>query len=311
MLWGAFPDWLFPVGMWPHGADSEWSGNMIIGQVTNDSITLSWDPLSGAQLYEVYRDTSLDGSYVTCIYAGNALAYVDEGLQPFTYYYYKIRAYIAGSYTILSDAVAARTGAVTPSPAPIPTPTTGIKYGSSWVELCNRALARLGKERISSLTSGGDEVALCNTLLGEAIEAVYSATNWNAAKVRAHLARLETTPIFGLSYLYALPVDFVIPCEVEVGGEEYRIEKDGILTNAEDVYLTYVARPSDPTFIPGYLKKAITTHLAFLLSSSLTADDALAARIIQEAGAAIDEAIRDDGRRSAENPRVPFFDEAR
>ena len=33
-----------------------------------------------------------------------------------------------------------------------------INYANSWVEICNRALGRLGKGRISDLTTGGDLV---------------------------------------------------------------------------------------------------------------------------------------------------------
>lgn len=187
----------------------------------------------------------------------------------------------------------------------------GISYGSSWVELCNRALARLGKERISSLTTGDELTNYCNIFLGEAIEGILSVHSWNGAKKRIQLAELAITPEYRFAHAYALPVDFVNLCSASIDDSEYWIEGSEFLTDEAEVWITYVARPSDPTILPGYLKLAITTKLAFLLTTPLTSSESLAQRIAAEAAAALEQAIRDDGRRRSPEEKTPFWDEVR
>ncbi|HOX32050.1 MAG TPA: hypothetical protein PLB91_06945 [Spirochaetales bacterium] len=186
-----------------------------------------------------------------------------------------------------------------------------IDYGTSWVALCNRALARLGKDRISSLSSGDETVNLCNVFLGEAIETVLSAYSWNAAKARVQLAMLATDPAYGYSNAFALPSDMVNIASVDAGGADYRHEGSSILTDAAEVWITYIARPTDPKALPAYLKRAISAELAYLLSTPIATSETLAARIKAEAQAALEEAIAADARRSPPQAAEPFYTEAR
>ena len=88
-------------------------------------------------------------------------------------------------------------------------------------------------------------------------------------------------------------------------------EVKALLTDASAVWITYTAKPDDPSILPGYLKKAITTQLAFLLTTPLTSSESLAQRVAGEAKAALEQAILDDARRSPPPTRVPFWDEER
>lgn len=186
-----------------------------------------------------------------------------------------------------------------------------IEYGNSWVEIANRALARLSKGRIDSLTTGGGEMAqYCNTFLGEAIEAILSAHPWSIA-TRVQLARDAAAPAFGFLYSYPLPVDTVNTIKVETDGSLYKPEGSAVLTDSEYVYIVYVKRPDDPGVLPGYLKRAITTQLAFLLSSPLTSSQQLASRIAQEAAVALEDAVRADARRFQKDEPEAWYDEAR
>jgi len=184
-----------------------------------------------------------------------------------------------------------------------------VQYASSWVEIANRALGRLGKGRIDNLTSGDDLVQYVNTFLGEAVESVLSARAWTLA-TRLQLARRAVAPVYGYAYSYALPVDLVNLVSVLTEGD-YKVESDSILTDSETVYITYVPRPTDPATLPGYLKKAISTHLAFLLTTPLTSSDAMAARIAQEAAMSLQEAVNADARRAQSDPPDDWYDEAR
>lgn len=186
----------------------------------------------------------------------------------------------------------------------------GIDYGNSWVAIANRALGRLGKGRIDDLTTGSDLTQYVNTFLGEAIESVLSARSWTIA-TRVDLARSLSIPVFGYAYAYVLPIDIINTISVETGGAAYKPEGNTILTDADSVSIVYVARPADPGILPGYIKQAISTRLAFLLTTPLTSSDALASRIAQEAALALEEAIRADARRMQPGEADSWYDEAR
>jgi len=60
-----------------------------------NSVQISWNEVSGATGYELYRATSLTGSYsnLTPYIDGNGTSYLNENLTSGTTYYYKVRAY--------------------------------------------------------------------------------------------------------------------------------------------------------------------------------------------------------------------------
>lgn len=184
-----------------------------------------------------------------------------------------------------------------------------VQYANSWVEIANRALGRIGKGRIDNLTSGDDLVQYVNTFMGEAVESVLSARAWTLS-VRLQLARRTSVPVYGYQYSYALPVDLVNLVSVLTDGD-YKAESDTILTDSETVYIVYVPRPTDPSILPGYLKKAISTHLALLLTTPLTSSDAMAARIAQEAAMSLQEAVNADARRAQPAATEGWYEEAR
>lgn len=70
------------------------------------SIALSWDPVAGAERYEIFRDTEPAGSYSTKVYDNKNTVAVDTSLTPETTYYYRIRAvntYGEGAYSAVAS----------------------------------------------------------------------------------------------------------------------------------------------------------------------------------------------------------------
>lgn len=188
-------------------------------------------------------------------------------------------------------------------------------WGGSWVDICNRALSRLGTGTIQSLDSENvnvENARYCSLFLGEAIEEVYAQWDWKSATQTVTLARLATPPT-GHKYAYQLPSGFIRAVQVDAGGAPYVFAGETIQTDAETVELTYIARPDDPAKIPPHLRKAISTTLAFLLTTPLTTNDLLAQRIFQEAQIALTSAKIQDQAGSYEEPLVErvWHDEAR
>ncbi|GAB6393384.1 MAG: fibronectin type III domain-containing protein [Treponematales bacterium] len=82
--------------------------------VSSTKINLSWNAVSGAASYYVYRSETANGNYTS---AGSAsgTSYSNTGLQSGTAYYYKVRSYYNGAYSNYSSAVSATTPVDTPA----------------------------------------------------------------------------------------------------------------------------------------------------------------------------------------------------
>jgi hypothetical protein len=76
--------------------------------VSSSSITVSWNAVSGATEYEVYRSSSASGAFFR---AGSptTTSYTDTGLSASTTYYYKVVAYNSYGRSDESNIVDART----------------------------------------------------------------------------------------------------------------------------------------------------------------------------------------------------------
>ncbi|GMK37490.1 hypothetical protein PCCS19_05440 [Paenibacillus sp. CCS19] len=76
---------------------------------TTDSASLAWDKTIGAASYTLYRSTSAEGDYAP-VYAGAAVSYTDNGIDPAVKYYYKVsstsltgESALSGAVTVLLD----------------------------------------------------------------------------------------------------------------------------------------------------------------------------------------------------------------
>jgi fibronectin type 3 domain-containing protein len=86
-------------------------GNLRITTVTDISVSLEWDALSGASGYNVYRSASEDGAYAKINpFVIIAVSYTNTGISPETNYYYKICAVSSeGVEGVRSNAVSVAT----------------------------------------------------------------------------------------------------------------------------------------------------------------------------------------------------------
>lgn len=191
-----------------------------------------------------------------------------------------------------------------------------VDYPTSWTEVCNLALGRLGAKQITTLLEGTPNANYCSQFLGQAIEQVLGEHDWIGATKRQSLNRLGDTPAFGYAYIYALPADFIRSVEVIAGLSPYRIEEPGLLTDADEVQLVYIARPELAPAVPQYLRRAFTVRLAFLLTTPLTSSEELAARVMAEDTQSLQRAVEADGKNTSEqtldSPRgYTYYDELR
>lgn len=133
------------------------------------------------------------------------------------------------------------------------------------IGLCARALARIGVHPITSFADGTTESEIAGLLYAPIRDAVLSSYPWNFATRQVTLIRLATPPNGDYQYAYQLPNDFLRAISAGSGGKgrgvHYRISRNELHTDANEVLLTYIFRP-DETGFPPYFDAVLITRLA-------------------------------------------------
>jgi len=82
--------------------------NVTATAASSSSIIISWNPVSGAEGYNVYRSSSYSGTF-EFITSTSSTSYTDDGLSANTTYYYKVAAYNYYGWSKESGFVSAKT----------------------------------------------------------------------------------------------------------------------------------------------------------------------------------------------------------
>ena len=155
---------------------------------------------------------------------------------------------------------------------------------STRVEICNRALAKLGNYAIVSLEDPSDVAVALKGMYGVLLDGELAANRWGFALARAVLPALEEAPAFGYARAFQLPADCLRVLEVGatwpvVGaadcrfgpGAAWEIEDGKILTNAPaPLPLRYIRRVEDPARYPAGFVDALACRLAVELCERLS-----------------------------------------
>lgn len=133
------------------------------------------------------------------------------------------------------------------------------------IGLCSRALIRIGAHPITSFSDGTAESEIAGCLYAPARDALLSAYGWSFATGQVTLTRLSTSPLADYRYAYQLPTDFLRAISAGNGGRgrglRFRIGRNALHTDAEQVILTYIFRPDAEEF-PPYFDMALIARLA-------------------------------------------------
>ncbi len=133
------------------------------------------------------------------------------------------------------------------------------------IALCSRALIKIGASPITSFSDASAESEIAGTLFDNVRDALLSAYAWSFASGQIVLNQLATTPVADYDYAYALPNDFLRALSAGSGtrgrGLNYRIVGGELHTNAPDVVLSYIYRPTEESF-PPYFDQALIARLS-------------------------------------------------
>ena len=168
---------------------------------------------------------------------------------------------------------------------------------ASIVEICNRALQKLGAERITSLTQDSENARTINVCFDAVRDAELRAHPWNFAIKRVQLAADSTAPAFTYDNAFTLPSDFLrlLPPDDDYNYNDldWQIEGKKILTNdGAPLNVRYIYRVSDPNQYDSLFVEALACRLAVELCEQLTQSNTKAQIVRDDYVRAIREAKR-------------------
>jgi len=141
------------------------------------------------------------------------------------------------------------------------------------IDLCSRALVKLGANPIASFSEATAEAKVSTQLYEPTLESLLAAYPWRFALEKTELARLTTPPTADYQYAYQLPNDCVRVLSAGNGiksqGLKYKIVGGTLHTNAEQVVISYISRPDESAF-PPFFSNALIARLAAELCLPLT-----------------------------------------
>lgn len=136
---------------------------------------------------------------------------------------------------------------------------------TSSINLCSRALLKIGANGISSFDEGTTEAHVAASLYPIVRDGLLSTYPWNFAVTQSRLAQLVDPPLADFDNAFALPFDCLRVISAGTHGHghglNYRIREHQLHANAESIVLTYIYRPSEDKF-PPFFTLALIARLA-------------------------------------------------
>lgn len=170
----------------------------------------------------------------------------------------------------------------------------------SVIDICNKALDKIGQDPIVSLADGNKAANLCNRNWPLIRDQVLRDHPWNFAVKRATLAPLSTAPVWGFTAAFQLPSDNLRLLEVrDLSTDEFQLEGQTIQANQTVLYIRYIRRVEDPNVYDTLFSDTVATRLAAELCESLTNSTSKKKGLFDEYEDSITRAKRVDGQ---ENP---------
>ena len=178
---------------------------------------------------------------------------------------------------------------------------------ASDVSIANRALTKLGADRILLLTDENAAARTINSMFADVRDAEIQRYNWKFSLKRTSLSALADAPAWGYQYQYPLPFDYlglVQVNEVYVRARDktpaWSVEGGLILTDYEaPLKLRYKARITDPAMFDPLFVEVFACKLAMEACETLTQSGSKLEAATQGYKFALSEAARQD---AIENP---------
>ncbi|WP_321814580.1 MULTISPECIES: hypothetical protein [unclassified Paraburkholderia] len=160
----------------------------------------------------------------------------------------------------------------------------------------NRALTKLGEQRITSFDEDSKAAETLNSMWDVVLKAELRANVWSFAKARAKLAASSTAPAFGFARAFPLPTDWVRNLQVgpvivyprpDTRGL-FSVEGRSILTDLPaPLHLRYIAVPADTSLFDDLFVEVLACRLAAECAEPITQNSSKAQTKWQEYASAV------------------------
>lgn len=142
---------------------------------------------------------------------------------------------------------------------------------ASKVDICNRALIRLGAKTITSLTEDSKEARLCNIIYDQIRKDILRGHPWNFAIKRVTLtANANEFPEFDFAYFLALPSDCLRLWTVSDTLHPFKVEGRNLVADFEEADVIYIADITDTEQFDSMFVSLFVLRLAVELGYNLT-----------------------------------------
>lgn len=146
---------------------------------------------------------------------------------------------------------------------------------TSAVDICNRALTKLGAARITSLSDDSEAARACNSMYEFVRDAEFRSHPWNFAIKRAQIAEDTDAPAFGYETAYTVPSDFIrlLPPDPYYNDPDTirQVEGRRILTDETGALdIRYIYRVTDPNEYDPLFVEMLASRLAMELCETIT-----------------------------------------
>lgn len=140
------------------------------------------------------------------------------------------------------------------------------------VSIASNALLMLGAQPINDFNEDSDRARLASNLYESARDLLLRSHPWNCAVKRVVLSPDIMAPVFGYTYQFTLPGDWLRTLSVGIAGEEidYRIEGRKILANDSTLKLRYICRNNQESSWDTALIDAMTKTMAAMMAYAIT-----------------------------------------
>jgi len=162
----------------------------------------------------------------------------------------------------------------------------------SETDVINVALRMIGGTAVSVRTDGSTNGNIVDDMYDDIRDNLVRSHNWNFATKRVELAELSTAPAFEFDNSYALPSDWIRTVTVHnndggFGTLNYRMELvagvRAIVCSAEQLWMTYVAKVSDPNIMTSDFRLVLSTSLAAALALPVAASNTMKEQFSKDA----------------------------
>lgn len=147
------------------------------------------------------------------------------------------------------------------------------------VSICNSALAKVGKQAITSLSDTTISAALCNQLYNVKRRELLRSHPWKFALKRQTLSASTVDPVWGLTYAYPLPSDCLRVLDVEDNDVEWRVEQHesalAVITDNASCKILFIQDVENTSLFDANFDEALALSIAMDLAIPLTAQNSL------------------------------------